>query len=308
MDQEENPDEADRRLESQYELIEKTPVGEGTYGKVYKARCLRTKETVALKHMKFESEEEGVPPTAIREIALLKALSHPNVVRLLGVHCRRSKMVLVFEFLENDLRRYMKNLHGVLRPSVVKDFSHQLFSGLAFCHEHHIFHRDIKPQNLLIDPQQRLKIADFGLGRSFVLPMPKYTHEVVTTWYRAPEILLGGQFYSLQVDVWSVGCVIGEMATGLPLFSGDSEIDTIFRIFQKLGTPTEAIWPGVSALPDFKTGFPKWPKRNWSTIRNIAAQLGPEGIALLECIFGYDPRRRIAARHALLHEYFAVES
>merc|ERR1719265_969519 len=162
----------------------------------------------------------------------------------------------------------MKALGTPLQPTTIRNLNFQLCRGVEFCHASRIIHRDIKPQNLLIDHRMRLKIADFGLARAFTLPVPKYTHEVVTVWYRPPEILLGAPLYSLPVDIWSIGCVLGEMATGQPLFAGDSEIDTIFKIFQKLGTPTEQTWPGVSELPDFKPTFPKWPARGWPSIRN----------------------------------------
>jgi len=297
-------EEAERRFESQYEIHEKQVLGEGTYGKVYKARSHRTSEWVAMKQMKLDAQEEGVPSTAIREIALLKELSHQNVVKLLDVFCKPNKLVLVFEFLENDLKKYMKALNGRLTSSTVKNFAFQLCKGVEFCHANRIIHRDLKPQNLLIDNRMRLKLADFGLARAFTLPVPKYTHEVVTVWYRPPEILLGATLYSVPVDLWSIGCVLGEMATGQPLFAGDSEIDTIFKIFQKLGTPDETMWPGVSELPDFKPNFPRWQPRGWSAIRNTAAQVGPEGIDLLERLMTYDPRRRLSARQAITHKYF----
>merc|ERR1719506_1208264 len=255
--------------------------------------------------MKLDAQEEGVPSTAIREIALLKELSHQNVVKLLDVFCKPNKLVLVFEFLENDLKKYMKSLHGKLAPATVKNFGFQLCKGVEFCHANRIIHRDLKPQNLLIDNQLRLKLADFGLARAFTLPVPKYTHEVVTVWYRPPEILLGSTLYSVPVDLWSIGCVLGEMATGQPLFAGDSEIDTIMKIFQKLGTPSEATWPGLSELPDFKATFPQWKPKGWHLIRNTAAQVGPEGIDLLDKLMAYDPKKRHSARRALAHPYFA---
>jgi len=301
-DMDDAADEFERNFDSQYERLE--AVGEGTYGKVYKARCNRTGEYVAMKQMKLEANEEGVPSTAIREIALLKELSHKNVVRLLDVSCRPNKLVLVFEFLENDLKKYMRSLHAYMAPGTIKSLACQLCRGVEFCHANRIFHRDIKPQNLLIDNRLHLKIADFGLARAFTIPVAKYTHEVVTVWYRPPEILLGATLYSLPVDVWSIGCVLAEMATGAPLFAGDSEIDTLFKIFQKLGTPTEQVWPGLSDLPDFKPTFPKWRPRGWPQIRNTLAQVGSEGIDLLERFMAYDPRRRISARQALLHTYF----
>jgi len=280
-------------------------LGEGTYGKVYKARNLRTGEIVAMKQMKLDAEEEGVPSTAIREIAVLKGLSHPNVVCLQDVFCRPGKLILVFEFLEQDLKKHMRALNGRLTPASIKHFAYQLCCGVEFCHSNRIIHRDLKPQNLLIDNHLRLKIADFGLARAISIPVPKYTHEVVTVWYRPPEILLGSPLYSIPVDIWGIGCILPEMATGCPLFAGDSEIDTVFKIFQKLGTPTDAEWPGLSELPDFKPTFPKWRAKGWENIRNTAAQLGPEGIALLEQFTAYDPKNRISARRALLEPYFA---
>ena len=301
---EENLEEAERRFESNYETIEKVLLGEGTYGKVYKARSVRTGEAVAMKQMKLDAQKEGVPSTAIREIALLKELVHPNVVRILDVFCNPNKLVLVFEFLENDLKKYMKALNGPLSPSTVNNFAYQLCRGVEFCHANRIIHRDLKPQNLLIARRLFLKIADFGLARAFAVPVPAYTHEVVTVWYRPPEILLGAKLYSVPVDLWSIGCVIGEMATGAPLFAGDSEIDTIFKIFQKLGTPSEQVWPGVGELPHYKASFPEWPPQGWAQIRNTKQQVGTDGIDLLENLMCYDPTRRLSAHRALQHTYF----
>merc|ERR1719223_283861 len=133
-----------------------------------------------------------------------------------------------------------------------------MIAGLNFCHARRIIHRDLKPQNLLIDRNGTLKLADFGLARAFGIPVRTYTHEVVTLWYRAPEILLGSKHYSTPVDLWSVGCIFAEMITNRPLFPGDSEIDELFRIFRVCGTPNEELWPGVSSLPDYKPTFPNW--------------------------------------------------
>jgi serine/threonine protein kinase len=299
--------------ENKYEILEPNPLGEGTYGKVYKARArvgAHLGQLVALKKMKLDSEEEGVPSTAIREIALLKELSHENVVQLLDQYCSTTKLTLVFEYLENDLKKYMKSVGCPTTPlpqATIKTLSWQLVKGIDACHASRILHRDLKPQNLLIDARfgMKLKIADFGLARVYSVPIPKYTHEVVTVWYRAPEILLGSALYSIPIDLWSVGCVIAEMASGLPLFAGDSEIDTIFKVFQKLGTPTEEIWPGLKDLPEFKANFPKWKHKGWENIRTTKAQVGTEGIDLLDKLMTYDPRRRLSGRGALKHAYFA---
>lgn len=290
----------------QYDVLEPdVPLGEGSYGKVYKARDVKSGKLVAMKKMRFDVEEEGVPTTVIREIALLKELSHPHVVKLLDVFCSTTRLVLIFELIESDLKKYMKSLKGRLLPRIVKNLSFQLFRGIEFCHASRILHRDIKPQNLLLDPQQlTLKIADFGLARLYTTDGKKYTHEVVTIWYRAPELLLGSSVYTTPVDIWSVLCVVGEMATGAPLFAGDSEIDTIFAIFQKRGTPTYEEWPGLEKLPYFKLTFPKWQAKAWADIRNIEAQVGSYGMDILEKGLVYDPPRRISARRALQHEYF----
>mmetsp|Transcript_110386 Transcript_110386/g.246688 ORF Transcript_110386/g.246688 Transcript_110386/m.246688 type:complete len:335 (-) Transcript_110386:292-1296(-) len=298
----------ENRFERQYVLEDKAkPVGEGTYGTVYRGRCTKTQRSVAIKRVKTELEHAGgVPATAIREVAVLKGMRHRNIVALLDVRCTPGRLDLVFEFIDVNLKQHMKQ-HGLrLEASAVRDFQKQLMQGIDFCHSHRIIHRDLKPQNILIDGADRLTIADFGMARAFSVPIPKYTHEVVTTWYRAPEILLGTLEYSLPVDVWSAGCILGEMATGSALFHGDSEIDTIFQIFQKLGTPTEVEWPGLAKLSDFKPTFPRWHRRPWAQIRNTSQQLGASGMALLDGLLCYDPQRRTSARQALSHEYLTA--
>jgi len=237
-------------------------IGEGTYGVVYKARDRTTGAVVALKKIRLEQEEEGVPSTAIREISLLKELRHANVVRLTDVVHADAKLYLVFEFLDVragggggggegrraaagarrpapptprhhpsppaqvDLKKHMDAHPGLCRDGrAIKLFLYQMLAGIAYCHAHRVLHRDLKPQNLLIDAERgALKLADFGLARAFGLPVRAYTHEVVTLWYRAPEILLGAKHYSTPVDVWSIGCIFAEMVNGRPLFPGDSEV------------------------------------------------------------------------------------
>ncbi|KAH9986852.1 Pkinase-domain-containing protein [Russula vinacea] len=263
-----------------YAKIEKV----GTYGVVYKARDVSTNQIVALKKIRLEAEDEGVPSTAIREISLLKELKDDNIVRLLDIVHADQKLYLVFEFLDVDLKRYMEagNTQGEpISLELCQKFTHQLTSGLLYCHSHRILHRDLKPQNLLIDKRNNLKLADFGLARAFGIPMRTYTHEVVTLWYRAPEVLLGSRHYSTAIDMWSVGCIFAEMVMrGIPLFPGDSEIDQIFKIFRVLGTPNEESWPGVKQLPDYKPTFPQW------SAQNLAEQvpyLDAAGIDLLKC-------------------------
>ena len=289
-------------LSRRYHRVQK--VGEGTYGVVYKARDNVTGNFVALKKIRIDGEDEGVPSTAIREISLLKDLVHDNVVTLEDVVVvSASKIYLVFEFLDQDLKRYIDTCgpQGLSRE-LVNSYLHQLLNGIAHCHANRVLHRDLKPQNLLIDRRGNLKIADFGLARAFNIPIRMYTHEVVTLWYRAPEVLLGSKHYSTPVDVWSIGCIYVEMSTRQPLFPGDSEIDQIFRIFRSLGTPTPDVWPGVVDLPDYKRTFPKWRRQD---VRRFAPNLDAAGIALLEKLLTYNPTKRITAAAALRDPLFA---
>lgn len=285
-----------------YIKIEK--IGEGTYGVVYKGRNKKTGLCVALKKIRLESEEEGVPSTAIREISLLKELQHPNIVNLEDVLMQECKLYLVFEFLSMDLKKYMDNIPSgqYMDKMLVKSYLHQILQGILFCHQRRVLHRDLKPQNLLIDKKGVIKIADFGLARAFGIPVRVYTHEVVTLWYRAPEVLLGSARYSTPIDMWSIGCIFAEMATKRPLFHGDSEIDQLFRIFRTLGTPTEENWKGVTELPDYKPTFPNWkPASNLSTtLKNIDS----EGMDILQKMLIYDPAARITAKTSINHAYF----
>jgi cyclin-dependent kinase len=195
-----------------YQKMDK--VGEGTYGVVYKAKDRVTGEIIALKKIRLEAEDEGIPSTAIREISLLKELQHPNIVRLYDVVHTERKLTLVFEFLDQDLKKYLDVCDSGLGVPILKSFLFQLLTGVAYCHHHRVLHRDLKPPNLLINREGQLKLADFGLARAFGIPVRSYTHEVVTLWYRAPDVLLGSRKYSTPVDIWSVGCIFAEMANG----------------------------------------------------------------------------------------------
>ncbi|XP_049739464.1 cyclin-dependent kinase 2 isoform X2 [Elephas maximus indicus] len=302
-----------------FQKVEK--IGEGTYGVVYKAKNKVTGEVVALKKIRLDTETEGVPSTAIREISLLKELNHPNIVKLLDVIHTENKLYLVFEFLHQDLKKFMdaSALTGIPLP-LIKSYLFQLLQGLAFCHSHRVLHRDLKPQNLLINAEGAIKLADFGLARAFGVPVRTYTHEVVTLWYRAPEILLGCKYYSTAVDIWSLGCIFAEMGAVLTdvsvdlglsspcsqvtrraLFPGDSEIDQLFRIFRTLGTPDETVWPGVTSMPDYKASFPKWARQDFS---KVVPPLDEDGRSLLSQMLHYDPNKRISAKAALAHPFF----
>ncbi|KAL9374586.1 hypothetical protein Peur_034206 [Populus x canadensis] len=297
-----------------YEKLEK--VGEGTYGKVYKAKDKLTGQLVALKKTRLQMDEEGVPPTALREVSLLQMLSQSlYVVRLLSVEHidannsyddSKSNLYLVFEFLDTDLKKFIDSHRKgpnprPLSPSLIQSFLFQLCKGVAHCHSHGVLHRDLKPQNLLLDQERGiLKIADLGLGRAFTVPLKSYTHEIVTLWYRAPEVLLGSTHYSIAIDMWSVGCIFAEMSRRQALFPGDSELQQLLHIFRLLGTPTEEQWPGVTSLRDWHV-YPKWEPQN---LAQAVPSLGPQGVDLLSKMLKYDPAERISAKAAMDHPYF----
>lgn len=279
---------------------------QGTYGEVYKARDMVNNKWVALKKIRLDLEDEGVPATAIREISVLKEISHKNIVALCDVFTQENHLYLVFEYLDYDLKKLLDAMNSKktkMSPSLVKSYLFQMLLGTYFCHSRRILHRDLKPQNLLIeDATSTIKLADFGLARTFTIPLRSFTHEVVTLWYRAPEILLGTKEYSTAVDIWSLGCIFAEMATGKPLFRGDSEIDEIFKMFQIMGKPTEETWPGVTSLPHFQQIFPEW--KNNTLMQYLGDSLDDTGVDLLKKMLTFDPAKRISAMNALSHPFF----
>jgi len=304
-----------KKLVEKYEKVQMDLLGSGTYGDVYMVKEKFTGMQYAMKKIKLLDMEEGIPPTALREISILKEVPHENVVQLKDVYCRPDEVCLIFEFVESDLKRFMKrgmaqtrSPNGRLSAELTWDFTHQLLKGLAFCHQSRCIHRDLKPHNLLITdrPGEKhiLKIADFGLARIVTLPIPKLTHDVVTVWYRAPELLYGLENYALPVDIWSAGCIFAEMACGVPLFMGDCEIDTLFKIFRKLGTPNEQTWPGVTELKNYKPTYPKWKKVPWVKIRSLGNLIQAEGCDALSRMMAYDPAARISSVKALELPYF----
>jgi len=283
-----------------YQKLDK--IGEGTYGVVYKAKDRVTNEIIALKKIRLEAEDEGIPSTAIREISLLKELQHPNIVRLYDVVHTERKLTLVFEYLDQDLKKYLDVCEGGIEPAIMQGFLYQLLRGVAYCHHHRVLHRDLKPQNLLINREGFLKLADFGLARAFGIPVRSYTHEVVTLWYRAPDVLLGSRKYSTPVDIWSIGCIFAEMSNGRPLFTGTSEQDQLDRIFRQLGAPNETIYPAITELPEWKNDVPPYPIPD--TLAHLVPNLDGYGVDLVQRMLCYDPGRRISAEDAMEHEFF----
>ncbi|KAK0722476.1 kinase-like domain-containing protein [Lasiosphaeria miniovina] len=289
-----------KRHPSSFQQLEK--LGEGTYATVFKGRNRQTGDFVALKEIHLDSEE-GTPSTAIREISLMKELKHENIVALHDVIHTENKLMLVFEYLDGDLKKYMdtEGHRGALRPPIIKSFMYQLLKGIEFCHKNRVLHRDLKPQNLLINNKGALKLGDFGLARAFGIPVNTFSNEVVTLWYRAPDVLLGSRTYNTSIDIWSAGCIMAEMFTGRPLFPGTTNEDQIIRIFRIMGTPTERTWPGLTQFPEYKAGWQMYATQNLAT---ILPQIDPTGIDLLQCMLQLRPELRISAQEALQHPWF----
>ncbi|KAM7467369.1 hypothetical protein LguiB_014931 [Lonicera macranthoides] len=231
-------------------------------------------------------------------------MDHNRIVRLLEVFHDNNWINLVFEYLHCDLKKFMHTHSTTLdNPSTVKKFVHQILRGVEYCHSRQILHRDLKPQNILIDVHNlNLKLAGFGLARTLSSPLQKYTPEVVTLWYRAPEILLVSPIYSTPIDIWSVGCIFAELVNRKILFKGNSEIDQVFAIFRLLGKPSEETWPGIGTFCSLVLDL-----KDMDTPKDLA-DLFPDlelaGVQLLSEMLRLDPTRRITAKEALQHEYF----
>lgn len=283
-----------------FQKLEK--IGEGTYGIVYKARNRATGNFVALKKIRLEFEQEGIPPTTIREILLLKNLNHSTIINLIEVIPNEEKLYLVFEYIETDLKRLMEKMNFQNRAFEhchIRKMAHQLCTAVAFCHSKNIFHRDLKPQNILVDQNYNIKLADFGLSRAAGIPLRNYTTEVITLWYRPPELLLGARYYDASVDVWSLGCIITEIKTMSALFMGDSEIDQLYKIFALLGTPRKDVWKKIEEMPNYKIDFPMYKRKG------LTGLLSDDLLEnLVTSMLVYDPMKRISAEESLKSKYF----
>ncbi|TKY66577.1 Cell division control protein [Spatholobus suberectus] len=283
------------------------PVGAGEHGTVF--RCKRhsnDKDFFAIKIIPISKQEQenGVPYRIIREVSLLKEMEHVNIVRLKDVMATDDDLFLVFEYLDNSLHAFLRNPVMFLYPKMMRNFLHQIISAVAYIHSCKILHRDLNAENILLQFSTRIvKIADFGAARTFEVPLESYSKNVGSPSYRAPELLFGSANYSTPNDVWSVGCIFGEMVLRRPVFSGGSDWELLDKIFTLLGTPTEETWPGVTSLCGSISamGPPKQPK----DLRIVFADLeDPAGHDLLSKLLCLCPNYRISAEEAVKHPYF----
>ncbi|GAX15894.1 cell division cycle 2-like [Fistulifera solaris] len=319
-----------RSVYDTYEQIER--LSEGSYGIVWKARDLATNETVALKQIKFHVDDEprmteeanpaknGFPVTALREISVLLALSHENIVhvREMVTGCSIDKVFMVMQLFDYDLSEAMSKrlLDGAPLPqSELKGILQQVLQGTHHMHTNWYLHRDLKPSNVLVEQRTgRVALADLGLARRYQTPARAMTQLVVTLWYRSPELLFGESCYGPPVDMWSIGCVFGELILGgkEAVMPGQGELDQIDKIFSLLGGPNETTWPSFDKLPN--AGLFRWKSsdvpqlsQKFPVAQPLAGGrsfLDADGFALLEGLLALDPSQRLTATNALQHPYF----
>ncbi|KAE9366192.1 Pkinase-domain-containing protein [Stipitochalara longipes BDJ] len=298
--------------EEKRKYVKGKKLGEGTYANVYLGH-LRSdpSKLVAIKKIKIQKEyTEGMAPDAIRELKHLQEISHPNIISLLSVFSSKDQNLnLVLEFLPlGDLEMLIKDVEGVRYGAAdIKAWMGMLTRAIWFCHENFVLHRDIKPNNLLIAADGEVKLADFGLARSFSDPYRIMTSNVITRWYRPPELLFGAKHYSGAVDIWSVGLVFAELVIRTPYIAGDTEVGQVNLICQAVGTPTEENWPGVSKLPEYTVPDPPVAIRDRNYYLGTFGTAGQEGVDLLMKMLILDPRKRITAREALEHKWWAAD-
>eukprot|EP00039_Didymoeca_costata_P010635 m.143759 g.143759 ORF g.143759 m.143759 type:complete len:803 (-) comp14905_c0_seq3:2834-5242(-) len=299
---------------NQFQKIAK--VGEGTYGEVFKAKHRETGELVALKKVRMENEKEGFPITAVREIKILKTLNHSSIVSLKGivtdaehpVELMKSKgaFYMVFEYMQHDLTGILEGGLVKLTSQNIRGLMRSLVEGLLYCHGKNMLHRDIKASNLLLNSNGQLKIADFGLARRYDADEERaYTNRVITLWYRPPELLLGNEKYGPEVDVWSSGCILGELFSKKPIFRAENELDQLDTIARVCGSPTKLIWPSVEECPLYGKMMLKrtYPRVLADHFRNKYPIMPPEAIDLLDKMLILDPTKRISTSAILEHPY-----
>ncbi|XP_060865471.1 cyclin-dependent kinase 9-like [Metopolophium dirhodum] len=317
MDLKENQNQFwDKNVDKKYKLL--SIIGQGSYGVVRKAQNILYQNIVAIKELLYHNTTEGFPITALREVRILQKLRHENIVRLIEIcyneakeeNNYRSKFYLILEFCEYDLARLLNAKYVQFDLSEIKELIRQLLNGLHYMHTNKILHRDLKTSNILVTNEGILKIADFGLSRSFSIPTKdkpnKYTNRVVTLWYRAPELLLGERNYGPAIDMWGAGCIMAEFWTRCPIMRGSSEAHQLKCISFIRGKITPEVWPKVVnydiykniVLPEnYKVSGTEW-KHIMHCISNV------HGCDLLEKLLHLDPEKRCDANTALDHDFF----
>jgi len=293
-------------------------LGEGTFGVVSLARSTRTSELVAVKKVRLGHYRDGVSVTALREVKLLQEVRHPNVIHLVDVFASGggTSLNLVLEYCLTDLEAIIRDRSLILSPADVKGMMQMLLAGTAALHDAWILHRDLKPGNVLLGCDGELKLADLGLAKTHAAaPAPGgMTHQVITRWYRPPELLYGARAYGAAVDMWSIGCIFAELLLRTPYMPGDSDVDQLAKIFAARGTPVAVVtgsgeggvgvgreWPGLDTLPGY-IQFDPLPPPDTGLLFSAA---GEDAMGLMDALLAFDPAGRIGAAEALKHPYFS---
>ncbi|KAI1717374.1 protein kinase domain-containing protein [Ditylenchus destructor] len=287
-------------LAERYRMMKK--VGDGTFGEVSLAKKIDTGDVVAIKRMKkkFYSWEEAMN---LREVKSLKKLNHPNVIKLREVIRENDVLYFVFEFMQENLYELMKDRDRYFPENSIRNIIYQVLQGLSYMHRNGFFHRDMKPENIMCNGPELVKIADFGLARE-IRSRPPFTDYVSTRWYRAPEILLRSTSYNSPIDLWALGCIMAELYMLRPLFPGTSELDQLFKIITILGTPPKEEWPEgykLAAAMNFRfhqcTGVP---------LNSIVNTISDDGMKLMRDMMMWSPEKRPSASSSLKYAYFQV--
>mmetsp|Transcript_11011 Transcript_11011/g.19923 ORF Transcript_11011/g.19923 Transcript_11011/m.19923 type:complete len:651 (+) Transcript_11011:48-2000(+) len=289
---------------NKYEVL--CVVGEGAYGVVLKCRNKENNENVAIKKFKESEEDEIVKKTTLREVKILRMLKHKNIVDLREAFRRKGKLYLVFEYVERNLLEVLEDNPQGLEPNLVRTYIYQLCEALSWCHGQDVIHRDIKPENLLIDTQKAtLKLCDFGFARvSNARQRQPLTDYVATRWYRAPELLLGSTTYTMTVDIWAIGCIMGELVDGQPMFPGESEIDQLYIIQKVLGPMTAEQNDLFLRNPRFAgLKFPDMTKPETLQKKYISV-MSKRAVNFCKNLMQMKPTDRLTCAECLEHNYF----
>eukprot|EP01084_Bolivina_argentea_P170921 296148_1 len=305
-----------------YKLLGK--IGEGGQGIIIKARRKKDNEIVAIKKLRNASDSNGISMETIREIYMLRELQHENIIKIIDIFGQSDNLYIIMPFAIGDLENIIKNKDILLTSSHIKQYMKMLFSGVEYIHNKFILHRDLKPSNCLILPNNTLQISDFGLSREYGSPNRLLSYQACTIWYRSPELLFGTNYYSIGLDIWSVGCIFAELLLRIPIFGGNdnSEITQIGRIFRILGTPNDISlltnasgsnnnnnnnnnnnginWKDYELLPKFR----KFEPNKQYPIDNLFKASSKNEKELFLNLCKYDPNQRLSATKALKHAYF----
>ncbi|KAL0023610.1 hypothetical protein WJX77_006925 [Trebouxia sp. C0004] len=284
-----------------YEVRNK--VGEGTYGIVLRCVHRKTGTFVAIKKFKESQDEDRVQRTAARELEMLRTLHHPNLVSFLESFRANGRLHLVFEFMDRTLLQDMEVLTDGLPAEDVQSHMFQLVHAVAFLHNNKVMHRDLKPENMLLSQEGVLKLCDFGFARHLGGPGTLYSDYVATRWYRPPELLVGLTHYGLSVDVWALGCLLVEMATGQPLFAGETDIDQLWLIAKSTGYLTPQQLHQVRSAPG--TARFRMPNRQMQdTLEFRFPRLTHAQLQVVKACIQADPAKRPTCAQLLNYPFF----